>query len=140
MRFFDSNVLIAAVLPGHTHHERSSARLIEVLSGGGACGSHSLAEMYSTLSNYPRGYGVPAHDAVRLIEQIPKILEVIALDPEETLRTIYDSAQHGIRGPMIYDALLIACARKAGATKIYTGNVKHFCRIAPDLTSILFEP
>ncbi len=47
---------------------------------------------------------------------------------------------HGFVGPLIYDALLLACARKINARSIYTSNVKHFRRIAPDLASRIVEP
>ena len=41
---------------------------------------------------------------------------------------------------MIYDAIILAYARKIRATAIYTHNVKHFQRIAPDLANIIREP
>ncbi len=37
----------------------------------------------------------------------------------------------GHTGAMIYDALILACARKAKANRIYTLDSKHFRRIAP---------
>jgi predicted nucleic acid-binding protein len=50
------------------------------------------------------------------------------------------AASHGLVGAIIYDALLIACARKAEAKWIFTNNHKHFRRIAPDLASRIIEP
>jgi len=41
---------------------------------------------------------------------------------------------------MIYDALLLACARKCGADVIYTFNTDHFVRIAPDLAERIQAP
>ncbi len=41
---------------------------------------------------------------------------------------------------MIYDALILACARKVNATRIYTLDIKHSRRIAPDLAARIVEP
>ncbi len=43
-------------------------------------------------------------------------------------------------GAIIYDALILACARKARAEVIYTWNVKHFRLVAPDLSDRIVEP
>jgi predicted nucleic acid-binding protein len=43
-------------------------------------------------------------------------------------------------GERIYDALLLACARKSGADVIYTFNSRHFIRVAPDLTDRIQAP
>jgi predicted nucleic acid-binding protein len=41
---------------------------------------------------------------------------------------------------MIYDALLLACARKAAAERIYTWNERHFKLVAPDLAERIVAP
>lgn len=41
---------------------------------------------------------------------------------------------------MIYDALILACARKVKADRIYTHNLKHFRQLAPDLTASIMAP
>ncbi len=109
-------------------------------TGHAACGAHSLAEAYNNLTNKSRGYGIPPADAARIIQHATRDFNVIALTPTETLQTLDDASLHGIIGAMIYDALLLACARKANAKIIYTSNVKHFRRIAPDLAAIIVEP
>jgi AbrB family looped-hinge helix DNA binding protein len=43
-------------------------------------------------------------------------------------------------GTMIYDSLLLACARKISADVIYTFNIKHFIRAAPDLADPIQTP
>jgi predicted nucleic acid-binding protein len=45
-----------------------------------------------------------------------------------------------LSGGIIYDALLIACARKIDAERIYTWNVRHFQMVAPDLAERIVEP
>jgi predicted nucleic acid-binding protein len=140
LEFFDSNVLIAASIPAHVHHAQSIGRVIAVRKGAGLCGAHSLAEVYANLTNRPKGYGVPPTDASRIVDQFTRLFAVVALTPKESRRTIQDAAQLGIIGPLIYDALLLACARKANATRIYTLNPRHFRAAAPDLASRIVEP
>jgi predicted nucleic acid-binding protein len=140
LAFFDSNVFIAASIHGHVHHAASNARLALLQRSGGACASHTLAEAYNTLTAYPKGYGVPAADASRILQQASELYTLVSLTPKETLRAIEDAALQGLTGGIVYDAILIACARKIDARAIYTNNVKHFKRIAPDLASRIHEP
>jgi len=137
--FFDSNILIAATLSGHPHHEASSARLAPLQRGGGALAAHSLAEIYTTLTRAST-YRIPAADAMRILQHAAKIYRVVTLTAAETLHTIEDVAAQGLTGPIVYDALLLACARKIDARIIYTSNTKHFRRLAPDLAARIREP
>ena len=137
--FFDSNVLVASVLPEHMHYPAASARLRPLIRGGGAMAAHTLAETYNTLTRLS-AYGVPPADAARILEDAAKIYKVVTLTAAETLRAIEDAAMRGLAGPIIYDALLLACARKVNARIIYTSNTKHFRLIAPDLASRIREP
>jgi predicted nucleic acid-binding protein len=136
---FDTNVLVAASIPEHIHHVASNARLGQLVHGGGACSAHSLAEAYTTLTR-PNRYGFSPIDAARIIEQTNKTFKIISLTPAEYVRTIEATALLGLPGAIIYDALLMACARKIDAKRIYTHNVKHFRQVAPDLASRIVEP
>ncbi len=138
--FFDSSILIAASLPEHPHHPASNSLLASLPHGGGACASHTLAETYNTLTKYPGGYGIPPEVALSVIQHASKSYKLISLTPEETLRTVADVTRLGLIGSVIYDALLLACARKIGAKRIYTFNSKHFRRVAPDLADRILEP
>ncbi len=136
---FDTNVLVAATMPNHLHHQPSNARLAQLANGRGACAAHSLAETYTTLTRTSR-YGVPPSDAARIIEQTSKTFKIVSLTPADYVRTIEAAALLGLAGPILYDALLMACARKIDAKAIYTHNVKHFRQVAPDLASRIVEP
>lgn len=138
--FFDSNVLIAASVPGHVHHNESIARLAQLQGGSGACSAHTLAEVYNILTKHPKGYGVPPADAVAIVTHATKHYKLVSLTAAESSRAIEDAARQGLRGGLIYDALLIACARKIDAGAIYTSNVRHFRQIAPDLASRIVLP
>jgi predicted nucleic acid-binding protein len=74
------------------------------------------------------------------VEQIVDRLKTISLDESVYLRTIHEFADRGHASVSVYDALLLACARKADARAIYTWNLKHFRRIAPDLADRIRTP
>jgi predicted nucleic acid-binding protein len=59
---------------------------------------------------------------------------------EEYLNTIRELADHSFGGGRVYDALLLACARKSQAETIYTWDEKHFRQIAPDLAGRIRTP
>ncbi len=64
----------------------------------------------------------------------------MALDESEYFGVVRELAKAGRMGGIIFDALLIACARKAKAETIYTWNMRHFRLIAPDLAAKILEP
>ncbi len=64
----------------------------------------------------------------------------VALTSNEYIETLRTCATLGLTGGTIYDALHIACARKSGAEWIYTWNLRHFRRAAPDLAGRIVEP
>ena len=68
-----------------------------------------------------------------IVEHTLSFTSVVALTGEETLSTLRSLAQRNLGGGLVYDALLLACARKIDASVIYTHNIKHFRQIAPDL-------
>jgi predicted nucleic acid-binding protein len=140
MNFFDTNVLIAASIPDHPHHEACNSRLDGLRKSGGACAAHSMAEAYSTLTNFPKGYGVPPETAFQIIEEASTTFTLVTLTAKESMRALETAAEHGLVGSIIYDALLMSCARKVEAKWIFTNNHKHFRRVAPDLASRIVEP
>ncbi|HZY71919.1 MAG TPA: PIN domain-containing protein [Edaphobacter sp.] len=140
MNFFDTNILTAASITAHPDHQVCNERLGQIRKAGAACAAHSLAEAYSTFTRMPMPYRVSPSDALRIVQHTSETCTLVSLTAVETLRTIREIAERGLGGGLIYDALLLACARKIGAKRIYTNNQKHFRRIAPDLASRIFEP
>ena len=64
----------------------------------------------------------------------------ISLPGAEYLRVLEAAQGLGVRGGAIYDALILACARKAKSRTIWTLNARHFILFAPDLSSRIREP
>ena len=139
MNFFDTNLLVAAAIQTHPHHTQSFARLGRLRAEHTSCAAHTLAETYNTLTR-TKPYGLPPFAAIKVVEQASKDFTLISLSPEELYQTIEEAAQNNHAGPIIFDCLLIACARKVHATAIYTSNTKDFRKIAHDLASIIHEP
>jgi len=98
-----------------------------------------MAEMYATLSGAQRPKVTP-QSAFKLVADASKRFALIALAPQEIIATAQRCSVTGIAGGTAYDALILACARKVQAETIYTFNLRHFQRIAPDLASIIMEP
>lgn len=138
--FLDTSILIAANDIDHERHVESQPLLEAATRQNCACAAHSLAETYANLSIVKGGRKQRPETAYRLVEQIASRMLVVGLSPEEYLATIQEAAELRISGGTIYDALLLKCARKVHAERIYTWNVRHFHLVAPDLAGRILRP
>jgi predicted nucleic acid-binding protein len=141
--FCDASVLVAAAVASHEQHV-SALHLIERVAAGrlpGSLGAHGLAETYSVLTRLPLMPRIPPEEAARLIEEnfLPHF-SIWALDADEYLQVVRRAAVDRLPGGAIYDALLLASAVKAKADRIYTFDIAHFRRIAPQLHKKIVAP
>lgn len=88
----------------------------------------------------PPALRLAPRDAVLAVETFLLRLTPVTLTAEEYMETLRRAANFGRAGGIIYDALLLACARKVQAEQIYTWNVKHFQMVAPDLAHRIMTP
>ncbi|MGH9587221.1 MAG: PIN domain-containing protein [Acidobacteriaceae bacterium] len=140
MLFFDTSVLIPAFQPPHVHHEASNLALARARKEKSACAAHSLAEFYSVTTRLPASHRLTPEQALICIEQIAALLHIVSLDSEEYLDQIRIAAEKRVPGGQFYDALLVACARKAGPQELITWNLRHFQALAPDLVDRIVTP
>lgn len=138
--FLDTSVLIAANDLADPRHQPSFSLFSAAQPETTACGAHTLAETYSVLSRLPGAKKRRPEYASFLIDQIVARVTVYSLTPEEYAATIRIAASKSLAGGIIYDALLLACARKSQAERIYTWNEKHFRIVAPDLANRIVTP
>jgi len=138
--FFDTSVLVPALLDEHPHHPESLAALIRANKKNACCAAHSLAEVYSTLTRLPRTHRVSGDQAMLFLADLVERLTLIALDGSEYWAAIGEAAAQNISGGTIYDALLAKCALKAGAEIIYTWNVGDFERLGKQMARRLQTP
>jgi predicted nucleic acid-binding protein len=138
--FFDTSVLLASLLDGHEHYERSFAILAGANRKNACCAAHSLAELYATLTRLPGKLGLNIDQALAAVDSVAERLELISLEPPKYRHLIREAANWGIAGGTIYDALLGQCALKARATKIYTWNAGHFRLLGDEIAGKIRTP
>ena len=131
--FLDTSVLVAVFVDEHPHHEASFAVFSRADKKHASCAAHSVAEVYATLTRLPGKHRASASEALLFVEDMEKRLAFISLDGEEYWRAVTQSAESGIVGGTIYDALLAHCALKARADTIFTWNIDHFRRVGPEV-------
>jgi predicted nucleic acid-binding protein len=135
--FCDTNVLVAAFLRNHPHHN-TARPVIERIKAGrdqGFVAAHTLAEAYAVLTRLPGGQQVVPATAWQLIsENVVKNFTIVTLSSKEYAETLEQAAADGVEGGRTYDALLLAAAVKSGAERIYTINVRHFQSLADEKT------
>jgi predicted nucleic acid-binding protein len=138
--FFDTNLLVAISDEAHPNFNEA-ARIYEGSKRASLyCAAHSLAEFYAVSTRVPTPSRLSPRQSMDVIEDLLPDLSPVTLTAAEYLSTIRHVAGLGLPGGIVYDALLIACARKCKADVIYTFNQRHFTRIAPDLADRIRKP
>ncbi len=142
--YLDTNVLIAASVEEHPHHVPAFDLLKAVKAGsfGGCISTHGLAEYYSVITRAPFRTRVHPSEAGRLIEEnILPHLELVVLSASDYKAVIRSCAKAGLIGGVVFDALHLHCAEKAGCSRIYTFNVRDFrTLVSPALESKIASP
>jgi predicted nucleic acid-binding protein len=132
--FLDTSVLVAASVADHPHHGRARPVLQRVASGDdiGYVGAHSIAETYAALTRVPVIPRVHPSEAARIVrDNIMRSCNVVPPDTDLYLEALTLVQDRGMPGARIYDALLLACAARSGAERIYTFNLGDFRDLAP---------
>lgn len=133
--FFDTTVLVAASEQGHPHYAQARPLLLRVANGKdkGFISAHSIAELYAALTRLPVQPRIHPVEAARIVtENILPHFEVVGVRKEDYLEALNTVATGGLIGAKIYDALLLRCAGKCGAERIYTFNLADFTQLAPE--------
>lgn len=138
--FFDTSVLIAAILLRHEHHRPSAAVYLKADKKNACCAAHTLAQVYASLTRMPGGHRIGGDQASFFLDQIRERLTIITLDEEDYYSAIASAATQRVVGGTIYDALLARCALKANATTIYTWDLDHFRLLGPEVARRVRTP
>src|SRR5580700_7336959 len=104
--FFDTSVLIATFDTDHPFHSPSIDLFARFTRNNMSCGAHSLAEIYATLTGRTGRDRVSRDEAILVLEEVRQRTTIIALTEREYLAAIRASAEVGIIGGAIYDAVL----------------------------------
>lgn len=136
MHFFDTSILVAAFDDTDQYHDRAFS-VFSQHAEEGAIAIYTIAETFSILTGR-RGWR--ASQAFEVLRTNTAYLVKISLDSDDYLKTCETAEAMGVRGGAVYDALILACARKAKATQIWTLNARHFLLFAPELSGAICEP
>jgi predicted nucleic acid-binding protein len=131
---------VAAVRESDLRYRASRDLLLRCSPRQSSCAAHTLAELYATLTGMRPPNRFRPEEAVLVLDQIKASLQCVTLTAEEVLQAVHSTAALNLPGGIIYDALLLACARKVNAERIYTWNEKHFRLVAPDLAERIVTP
>lgn len=140
MNFYDTSVFVAGFLDSHPSHHSCARRIANLTKDDSASSTHTLSEVYATLSGLPRPQKLTPTHAVAAARIIAARVKCVTLTADEHIEILQSAAARGLSGGIIYDALLMGCARKSGAKRIYTLNPSHFQLAAPDLASLVRVP
>jgi predicted nucleic acid-binding protein len=138
--FLDTSVLVSVAQVGHERHTASRELWNQCTGHLAAISTHTIAEVFSTLTAMPPVLRLAPSDAVLALETFLKRLTPVTLSSEEYMEALGRTANLGHSGGIVYDALHLACARKVRAERIYTWNLRHFRLVAPDLADRIMTP
>lgn len=137
----DTTCIVASIDSGHRHHAAAQAEIDRRIEGGETMvlAAHTLAESYSVLTRMPEPYRLPPRVVVdALQDNFVAGSAVATLDSSTYLSVLNSAPADSISGGRIYDALIVACARLAGADTLLTFNARHFASFAsPNLRVVV---
>jgi len=134
---FDSSALIGAFVESHPKHKSALSFLLKAKRNEFELfvASHSLLEIYSVLTSAPFKPRITPKIAELLIENnINNLARIIYLTDKEYFRLIEKLSDLNISGGIVYDALIVECAKKAKVDEILTLNTKDFIHLTSDLS------
>jgi len=140
---FDTSVLVAAVVQAHSMHARALPWLMRAQNGELqlVLSSHSLAELYASLTRLPVNPRITPDRASKILDSIVAAAsEIVSLSPEDYISTIQRISGMGLAGGIVYDALIACAAEKARVEHLITFNDSHFRRVWPEGEPRLVAP
>lgn len=137
--YFDTSVLIAALVEQLPHHEAALACLASACRNQDAVTStHTLAETYATLTALPLPRRIqPAEARLIVTESVQKKLAILPLSARIYERAMARVADRGMASGVIYDALHLQCAEGANCRRLHTYNLGDFQRLHPENITLL---
>jgi predicted nucleic acid-binding protein len=136
--------MVPAVCSWHEHHLRAIEAIGDRLSRKERMlvAAPAMVEAYSVLTRLPPPHRLDATDALILLDtNFVRGTTLVALDAAAYRTLLRAAPGERITGGRIYDAVIAACARKAGARTVLTFNIAHFTPFAgPDLEIVAPPP
>lgn len=140
--YLDTSVLLSVVIENHENHQKC----LDIFKKGLASGSvltsatHAYAEMYRTLTRGNSPIEVsPSIAQSTIVEKLVPLMTMVSLDKTDYEAAIARCVMLDLRSSVIYDALHVQAALKAGATVLYTDNLRDFNRLVTDEDDIIVQ-
>jgi predicted nucleic acid-binding protein len=131
--FFDTSVLVSAMVTSHPAHSRTFPYFEKVFQEKetGFISTHCIAEIYAVLSVLPIKPKLSPLEVEKILQKniYPKF-EIISLSPKDYKNAVNRVSGLHLSGGILYDALHIEAAMKSGAEKLITLNHDHFEKLA----------
>ena len=125
--YWDSSAVIEAcnspALRARLHRERGLTR------------THTLAEVFSTLTGGNLAFRLGADEAAKTVANLASDLDFQDLSATDVLKALKEGRKKGVRGGRIHDYLHAVAAEKSGARKLLTLDRNDF----NDLTTVEIE-
>lgn len=119
----------------HENHQTCRAILADGMNKGTVITStnHAYAEMYRNLTRGKSPFEVsPELAQVAIVEKLVPLMDMIVLDQKDYEAAIARCVQLNLSSSIIYDALHVQAALKAGAEILYTDNLRDFNRLVTE--------
>lgn len=132
----DTSVIVSALMARHEHHARAASALTRALAGSEPVivPIPALVESYSVLTRLPPPFRI-GPDAAR--EALALTFEgrasLAAPQADGFWRFLASLVPLQVAGGATYDAVILECARAAGAAALLTFNARDFERLAAPL-------
>lgn len=132
MILFDSNVLVAALVEQHPHHDASAAVLLEADPAATLIAAHSLAEAWAVLTRRSLPFRFDGPPAWEQLNRVAERFAVVTLSSVQAVDAIRRFSALGT-GPRLYDYLIGVTGETYGARTIVTWNTRDFDGLFPAL-------
>lgn len=129
--YFDTSVLFPALATAHPHHRVCLTALEEARQQGEilCLSMHVYAELYANLTRFPLGEKILPPIASKTIIGLGDFVTTIDLRRADYEAALRRCAAKNLVSGVIYDALHLEAALKAGASVLYTANLRDFQRL-----------
>lgn len=91
--------------------------------------SHTLTEMFSTLTGGRLGFQFNPADAAEIVRELTSRMNFVELSSVEVQTALDEAEKRGVRGGRIHDWLHARAAKKAGVEKLLTENFADFAEL-----------
>jgi predicted nucleic acid-binding protein len=134
----DTSVVVAALLGWHDDHE-AARKVLErgLVAERLILPAPTLIEAYAVMTRLPSPHRLSPTDAAALLRETFAGVNTVALEAGEAWQLLDDLETNQIAGGRSYDGHILACARKAGATRMITFNERDFLALGDSTIEVV---